>query len=96
MWWRCILGTVLVVGVAACGSTSTATKTVTRTVTTISPGGDISVVPFVQGLTEALAVKKLGVEGLAARVVRHEHAGVPSGVVYDQSPSAGSHRSLAR
>ncbi len=68
---------------AGCGSTTT---TVT---TSVAPAP--VVVPFVQGLTEVLAVKKVKGQGLVVRVVRRQHAGVPSGIVYDQTPAAGSH-----
>jgi beta-lactam-binding protein with PASTA domain len=90
--WLCILGFVVVAAVAGCGSTSTVTKTVTHTVTTPSPAVRASVaVPFVQGLTEALATRKVKGEGLVVRSLHRQHAGVPSGLVYDHSPAAGSH-----
>ena len=83
MRWRCILGFVVVAAVAGCGSTST----VTKTVTTVSPGVQAPVVvPFVEGLTEELAIKKVKAEGLVVRVLRQQQPGVPSGLVYSESP----------
>lgn len=86
------LGLGAALALAGCGSTKTVTKTVTHTVPTASSATRApAVVPFVQGLTEALAVKKVNGQGLVVRVVRRQHGGVPSGIVYDQSPAAGSH-----
>ena len=82
---------VLAVAVAGCGSTQTLTKTVTQTVTKPSSPARASLpVGFVQGETEALAVKALKREGLSVRVVRRAHSGVPAGVVYAQNPAAGN------
>jgi beta-lactam-binding protein with PASTA domain len=89
--WLVILGFAFATAMTGCGSTSTVTKTVTHTVTAPSPAVRASVVvPFVQGLTEALATRKVKGEGFAVRSLHRQHAGVPSGLVYDHSPAAGS------
>jgi PASTA domain len=46
--------------------------------------------PFVEGLPEPIAVRKLKRAGVVVHVVRRARPGVPTGTVYRQSPAAGS------
>ena len=74
----------LVMLLSACGGSTT---TVTVTVAPSPPR--VAAVPFVVGLQESLAVRKLARAGLRAQVFRRANASIRLGVVFQQSPSAG-------
>jgi beta-lactam-binding protein with PASTA domain len=74
----------LVMCVSACGGS---TKTVTVTVAPSPPKA--VAVPFVVGLQEALALRKLTRSGLRGHARRKRNATVRAGLVFQQAPSAG-------